>query len=157
MKLQITINGGTLAGRNFDLESGFLTIGRGDNCSIRFDPLSERIASKQHAFIEAKADGYYLTDNNSTNGTMLNGGPISSARLNSGDEIQFGRNGVTATVRIEDQPALAATVAAFTPEQSFRDLQVAQFNQVARQEPVSMQNSLTNFGLGNIAVSTQPE
>ena len=99
MKLQITINGGTLAGRNFDLESGFLTIGRGDNCSIRFDPLSERIASKQHAFIEAKADGYYLTDNNSTNGTMLNGGPISSARLNSGDEIQFGRNGVTATVR----------------------------------------------------------
>src|SRR6266404_3334716 len=150
MKLQLTMNGGTLAGRTFDLESGFLTIGRGDTCSVRFDPLSERIASKQHAFIEAKADGYYLTDNNSTNGTLLNGNPIASSKLASGDEIQFGRNGVTARVYIERPADLPAT-ALYTPQESFRDLQMAQFNQAARQESVSLQNSLSNFGLGNIS------
>ena len=62
MKLQLTVNDGTLAGRVFELESGFLTIGRGENCSVRFDPTSERIASKQHAFIEARPDGYYITE-----------------------------------------------------------------------------------------------
>ena len=70
MKLQLTIGSGTLAGQVFDLETGFMTIGRGENCTVRFDPSGERIASKQHAFIEAKADGYYLTDNQSTNGTL---------------------------------------------------------------------------------------
>jgi RsiW-degrading membrane proteinase PrsW (M82 family) len=154
MKLQLTMNGGSLAGRTFDLESGFLTIGRGDTCSVRFDPLSERIASKQHAFIEAKPDGYYVTDNGSTNGTLVNGNPITSAKLSSGDEIQFGRNGVTGRVEIA-QSELPAT-AMFNPQESFRELQVAQFNQIAQQEPVSFQNSLANFGLGNIAVSTAP-
>lgn len=157
MKLYVTINGGTLAGRSFDLESGFLTIGRGDNCSIRFDPLGERIASKQHAFIEAKVDGYYLTDNNSTNGTFLNGASVTSAKLSSGDQIQFGRNGVTATVRIEDQPGVAATAPAFAQQESFRDLQVAQFNQIAATEPVGFQNSISNFGLSSIsAVKPEP-
>ncbi|HMT09774.1 MAG TPA: FHA domain-containing protein, partial [Pyrinomonadaceae bacterium] len=93
-KLTITIESGTLAGRVFELENGFLSVGRGDTCSIRFDPLSERIASKQHAFIEARADGYYLTDNQSTNGTYLNGSPIFSNSLRDGDVIQFGKNGV---------------------------------------------------------------
>jgi RsiW-degrading membrane proteinase PrsW (M82 family) len=143
MKLLLTINSGTLAGQRFELETGFLTIGRGETCSIRFDPLNERIASKQHAFIEAKPDGYYVTDNNSTNGTLLNGQVISaSAKINSGDTIQFGKNGVTATASIEgssfDAPAA----------QSFRDYQVEQFNQTAQQEPQDFQTSLANFGLG---------
>ena len=72
MKLQLTVESGTLAGQRFELETGFLTVGRSETCSVRFDPASERIASKQHAFIEAGPDGYYLTDNQSTNGTLLN-------------------------------------------------------------------------------------
>ncbi|HYJ92866.1 MAG TPA: FHA domain-containing protein, partial [Pyrinomonadaceae bacterium] len=68
MQLRLTINGGSLTGQEFTLQTGFLTVGRSETCSVRFDPLTERIASKQHAFIEAKPDGYYLTDNKSTNG-----------------------------------------------------------------------------------------
>src|SRR5688500_18930956 len=98
IKLQLTVNEGTLAGQIFHLETGFLWVGRGENCSVRFDPAAERIASKQHAFIEAKADGYYITDNQSTNGTLVNGNRIDTAQLHSGDTIQFGRNGVTASV-----------------------------------------------------------
>ena len=102
MKLSLKINSGTLGGQSFELVEGALTIGRGDNCSVKFDPFGEKIASKQHAFIETKSDGYYLTDYNSTNGTYLNGQKISTAKLNSGDRVQFGKNGVEATVSITE-------------------------------------------------------
>lgn len=147
-KLTITIDAGTLAGRSFELETGFLSIGRGENCSIRFDPLGERIASKQHAFIETRADGYYITDNQSTNGTFLNGQLITSAKLNNGDTVQFGKNGVTAIIRIDD--AYVSSVA------DFRSAQIDQFEQVAQTRPHSMQNSLVNFGLSSASV-VKPE
>jgi len=101
MKLSLNIQSGSLAGRRFELTDGFLTVGRGERCNIRFDPLSERIASKEHCFIEAKPDGFYLTDNQSTNGTMVNGEKIAAVKLNSGDRLQFGKNGVTALIQIE--------------------------------------------------------
>lgn len=151
MKLYLTISSGSLAGQNYDLETGFVTIGRSDTCSVRFDPMVERIASKQHAFIEAKADGFYLTDNKSTNGTLLNGQKIETAKLNSGDQIQFGVNGVIASIRIDAAPPPAVAAG-----QSFREYQVEQFNQTVAQEPVSMQASLHNFGLGGAAVKPEP-
>lgn len=141
MKLQLVVDSGTLAGRVFELEIGFLTIGRGETCSVRFDPNTERIASKQHAFVEARADGFYLTDNNSTNGTLINGQSVSVTRLSSGDKIQFGRNGIQASVTIVDHAA--------TPQQSHPDLQAQQFNQVVQAQPVNLQASLNNFALGS--------
>ena len=147
-RLTITIDTGTLAGQTFELETGFLSVGRGDTCSIRFDPLGERIASKQHAFIEARADGYYITDNQSTNGTFVNGSQVDSARLNGGDTIQFGKNGVTATVRIFDSYATAMP--------DFREAQIEQFEHTADSRQRSVQTSLVNFGLSNAAV-IEPE
>lgn len=147
MKLRLTINSGSLAGREFTLETGFLTIGRSDNCSIRLDPLTERIASKQHAFIEAKPDGYYVTDNKSTNGTLLNGAPVETAKLTNGDEVQFGKNGVTARVQIE--PAAEGPQSDLTVDR-FNAYQAAQFEQAAQNRPVSIQNSLSQLGLGNL-------
>lgn len=154
MKLTLTINSGTLAHRKFDLESGFLTIGRGETCSVRFDPQSERIASKQHAFIEARADGFYLTDNQSTNGTLHNGRKVQTVKLNSGDVVQFGANGVTAIVEIEvtnyapEKSRQAQAGAA--PPANFRDFQIDQYNQAAQNKPANLQNSITNLGLGQI-------
>src|SRR5690349_2405703 len=117
MKLRLTITSGTLNGQSFELESGFLSIGRSETCSIRFDPSAERIASKQHAFIEAKADGFYIRDNASTNGTLVNGSRIETAKLSDGDEVQFGRNGTTGTVKIE-----VATTAPAIPQQEFQQI-----------------------------------
>ena len=102
MKLSLNIESGSLAGRRFELTEGFLTIGRGERCNIRFDPMMERIASKEHCFIEARADGFYLTDNQSTNGTIINGEKIQSVRLKAGDRVQFGKNGSTAYIQIEE-------------------------------------------------------
>ncbi|MFN2501455.1 MAG: FHA domain-containing protein, partial [Pyrinomonadaceae bacterium] len=126
MKLSLTIGSGSLVGRTFDLASGFLTIGRSETCTIRFDPATERVASKQHAFIEARADGFYLTDNNSTNGTLVNGHRIETVyKLSSGDEIQFGINGVKATVLLGGaQPDVGAGT-------DVRQYQLQQFNDLA--------------------------
>lgn len=152
MKLRLTINNGTLAGRQFELESGFLTIGRGETCSVRFDPQAERSASKQHAFIEARPDGYYLTDNRSTNGTYVNDERVTTAKLNSGDRIQFGSNGVTAYAFIEQPPADRRG------REEFRAYEVRQFDQIAAQPHATVQSSLNNFGLGSMsAVKPGPE
>jgi RsiW-degrading membrane proteinase PrsW (M82 family) len=162
MKLRLTITSGTLNGQSFELESGFLSIGRSETCSIRFDPSAERIASKQHAFIEAKADGFYIRDNASTNGTLVNGSRIETAKLSDGDEVQFGRNGTTGTVKIE-----VATTAPAIPQQEFQQIQNQQFHQVEAQASAQFQaqqsvptksiaQSLGSLGLGNIDQPVNP-
>ena len=147
MKLRLTVHTGTLAGRVFELQSGFLTIGRGENCSIRFDPRTERIASKQHAFIEARSDGFYITDNNSLNGTMVNGYRIQKAKVNSGDNIQFGRNGVSATAHIDAVAPPLADLAA---------VQLQQFREAEKQKPDNLQHSMANIGLGHLEAVPEP-
>ncbi|MEP6703989.1 MAG: PrsW family glutamic-type intramembrane protease [Acidobacteriota bacterium] len=146
MKLRLTVNTGTLAGHVYELESGFLTIGRGENCSIRFDPKIERIASKQHAFIEAKADGFYLTDNKSLNGTLVNGEKIQRIQIHPGDTIEFGRKGASASVQIE----LSSTV----PDQSAAQFQ--QIQQVAERHTDNLQNSMSSIGLGQLEAVPEP-
>ena len=156
MKLLLTITSGTLSGQVFDLESGFMTIGRGETCTVRFDPMGERIASKQHAFIEARPDGYYVADNNSTNGTIVNGVPVQTSKLTSGDTVQFGKNGVTATIQIQDGQVFQQPI----PQESFRQLQLDQFQQAAQHQPESFQNSIVNIGLGSLptaAAARPPE
>ena len=125
MKLTLTITSGTLNGQTFDLETGFLSIGRSETCSVRFDPAAERIASKQHAFIEARPDGFYIRDNASTNGTLVNGSRIETHKLNDGDSVQFGRNGTLGTVCIQ-----VASTAPAIPPQEFQQIQNQQFQQV---------------------------
>lgn len=152
MKLRLTITSGTLAGQVFDLGTGFLSIGRSANCSVRFDPRTELVASKQHAFIEARPDGYYITDNQSTNGTLVNGIRVDHAKLNSGDSIQFGRNGVSAAIAIE-----STNIPDSVPAADFRDAQLHQFNNAALLEPISVKNSVSSLGLGNVSTVTEKE
>lgn len=152
MKLLLTITSGTLTGQVFELESGFLTVGRGDNCSVRFDPAGERIASKQHAFIEARPEGYFIADNNSTNGTLVNDQRVQRVQLNAGDTVQFGKNGVTASIQIQNAAAFQQPI----PQESFRQNQINQFEQAAQSQPVSVQNSIATFGLGQLEAHPEP-
>ena len=46
--------------------------------------------SGQHAIIAKLADSYQLQDLHSTNGTQVNGIPITEVELKDGDKIQFG-------------------------------------------------------------------
>ena len=68
---------------------GRLVIGRGSDCDLVLD---EPEMSRRHAMIEVTADGIYLRDMGSANGTFVNGVQVRDAVLYSGDQIAFDRN-----------------------------------------------------------------
>ncbi len=155
MKLTLNIRFGSLAGRNFELTEGILTVGRGENCAVRFDPLTERIASKEHAFIEAKTDGFYLFDNQSSNGTLLNGEKIQNAKLNHGDLVQFGINGIEATVKIEGDSYTSEPTLLKPSFQVPSNFQATSANQFAQPQSDNWRNSIAGLGAGHIQEPVQ--
>jgi adenylate cyclase len=87
----------------------------GDSCTIGRHPnntlqLGDREMSKEHAVIEAGADGYRIRDLGSSNGTFVNGQRVREQVLREGDEI---RMGVTRLI-FRTEP-LAATVGQTEP------------------------------------------
>ncbi len=78
---------GELHGQVFPLNENICIIGRHDDCTI---VLRDASMSRHHAII-SRDDGYYVVaDQNSSNGTFVNGQRIEKARLRSGDEVVFG-------------------------------------------------------------------
>lgn len=59
-------------GTRFDLFGG-ATLGRSGDADISFE---DRYASGLHARVYPRGDRYFVEDMNSTNGTLLNGGPL---------------------------------------------------------------------------------
>lgn len=67
-----------------------ISIGRESDNDIVVD---NKLASRHHAIIQKIKEVYFLKDENSTNGTFLNGQKIPEGkyvRLNSGDKITIG-------------------------------------------------------------------
>ncbi|HSC73296.1 MAG TPA: FHA domain-containing protein [Gaiellaceae bacterium] len=76
-------------GRDFELDSAQLTIGRGGQNDIPIR--SDEYASARHARFEPRQDGVWVQDLGSTNGTYLNGARLDRPRrLNAGDVIRVG-------------------------------------------------------------------
>ena len=79
------------------LRSRSALIGRSPNCAINLEPFpNSDIVSAQHANIVRRDDGYWLTDTNSTNGTIVDGiylQPGEWMRLRDGSQIQLGETG----------------------------------------------------------------
>ncbi len=76
-------------GTRFKLGTGSAGIGRGVRNEIR---ILDTEASRQHALITFKNGSYFITDQKSSNGTLVNGTQIQSTRLSNGDHIQIGRS-----------------------------------------------------------------
>jgi protease PrsW len=146
MKLSITLQNSSLVGKTFDITTGYLTFGRSEKCNVKFDQ-TERIISSNHAYIQFLGDGFYLVDNNSTNGSFVNGERVQKIRLNSGDKIGFGRNGVEAIVQI----------LSLQSDQVKPVFQIPQINQVFQQPIPSVMNSMSYIGLHNNNVHKQPK
>ena len=81
---------GDADGRVFEIDAAAVTVGRGHANDI---PLDDEFASTQHARLESRADGVWLEDVGSTNGTAVNGTLIDGPRkLSPGDVIRIGRH-----------------------------------------------------------------
>jgi pSer/pThr/pTyr-binding forkhead associated (FHA) protein len=72
----------------FDIEEAQVTVGRSDDNAIQLDHAS---VSGHHAQFTLEAGGYELRDLGSTNGTRVNGEPITTVRLEGGEQIRFGK------------------------------------------------------------------
>src|SRR5438105_3399362 len=76
-----------ISGTAYDLMDEAITIGRGpDNTIVVNDPS----ISTHHGQLLLEADTYRLKDLGSTNGTRVNGNPVTEWVLRFGDRIRFG-------------------------------------------------------------------
>ena len=67
-----------------------MSVGRGAENGIRID--SDDYVSSRHAQFEVRADGLWIEDAGSTNGTFVNGARVTSARLlQQGDVVRIGQ------------------------------------------------------------------
>jgi pSer/pThr/pTyr-binding forkhead associated (FHA) protein len=74
--------------REVQVDGSPLTIGRAtDNAVV----VADGRASRHHARIQARRGALVLTDLGSTNGTRVNGVPVTEVVLGQGDRIEIGR------------------------------------------------------------------
>ncbi|MGI9428218.1 MAG: FHA domain-containing protein, partial [Bythopirellula sp.] len=86
-------------GTRFQLDEAVHTVGRTQDNSVR---LHDTEVSRSHAELIRKGDGYALRDLASSNGTFVNGQPMTERDLVSGDQLQFGRSLLLYTGAVED-------------------------------------------------------
>jgi hypothetical protein len=115
---------GRLSGMEFSVGSKPITFGRGEENDI---VLTTASASRLHAELRPEASGYVLYDRGSTNGTRVNGIPVTVRWLEHGDLITIGDEifrfdgpDSTATTRAVRVPAVGSAAA----KASSRALQV---------------------------------
>jgi hypothetical protein len=73
--------------KSFALSKQKLTIGRTNSNDIM---IPEQTVSSNHASLLNEGGNWYIVDNNSTNGTFVNGTRVSRQKLNNNDIIKLG-------------------------------------------------------------------
>ena len=88
MHLKLRIVGGKHAGQEIAVQGEKFLIGRGEDCHLR--PSSDSV-SRRHCEIRIDGQATWITDLNSSNGTLVNGARISGDyKLNPGDQLRIG-------------------------------------------------------------------
>lgn len=98
---ELVVEEGPVAGQKLALVRSVL-IGRGDEAGwVLLDPDLSRV----HAHVEVRADGVWLRDAGSKNGTRLDGAPVTTdeagVRLRDGARVKLGKT----TLRFRERPA----------------------------------------------------
>jgi ATP-binding cassette subfamily B protein len=92
----LTIREGPDAGQEYLIDERPAVIGRSTDNAV---PVNDDEASRRHCRVYWDLDAYAIEDLRSSNGTYLNGSPVESARLRSGDLIQVGATVIEFTLR----------------------------------------------------------
>jgi hypothetical protein len=107
-KVIVTLNG--VVQQEISLLKPRLTIGRRPNNDLVLDQLT---VSGQHAAIDTSSIGVFVLDLGSTNGTLVNGQPITKHLLQHGDVFEIGkyrlRYQATDDARVAELPASSAS------------------------------------------------
>lgn len=82
------INEGPLKGLRFELHSALTNVGRGEHNDIA---IKDESVSDSHAKIQRRADGWWIVDQGSTNGTYVGGRRVQGEqRLEGAPDLRFG-------------------------------------------------------------------
>ena len=79
---------GFYSGLEVGIDRERIVIGRGRKADLA---LAEATISRAHAALGYDADGFYVEDLGSTNGTLVNGARVTRQTLKDDDEIQMGK------------------------------------------------------------------
>ncbi len=100
--LELYARSGPERGNRYPL-AGPMRIGRSAECEVR---LADNRASRVHAVLERRADGMWIADNGSLNGTFVNGARIAQpVRLSPGDAVTICENEFVVQPAAGDAPA----------------------------------------------------
>ena len=92
MKARLTFTRGSKAGEHLDIEVDDVTIGRSPEVAVQFLQ-GEALVSGFHATIFSREGKHFIRDEDSRNGTYVNGKRVSEQLIRSGDIIEFGQGG----------------------------------------------------------------
>ena len=84
----VLVKRGPNAGSTFLMDAELTTAGRDPGSAIFLDDVT---VSRKHAAFERRADGWFIKDTGSLNGTYVNGEQVEETKLATGDEVQIGR------------------------------------------------------------------
>jgi pSer/pThr/pTyr-binding forkhead associated (FHA) protein len=84
----VLVQSGFYEGLEVCVDRDWLVVGRGRSADL---VLAEPTISRSHAAIGFDAQGFFVQDLGSTNGTMVNGGKVERTALKHGDLIQMGK------------------------------------------------------------------
>jgi S1-C subfamily serine protease len=111
MRIELRIQSGSRAGQTQSFEKSVIAVGRHPLSDLRFDPNIDIDVSTRHGEIRQFDNQYLIVDNESTNGTFVNGERLprgGSRSLKHGDVIGFGNHGPTVAVAIAPARPAAA-------------------------------------------------
>ena len=97
--MRLVILSGSLAGTTFEVTRAGLTVGRRQECEVRFGDADNRV-SGLHARISWRDGAWILRDESSRNGTLLDGQRVTETTLVNGRIVTFGEGGPTARVEL---------------------------------------------------------
>ena len=101
----LVMNTGASAGARFELLSTEENmLGRDWDCKI---VLNDPQCSRVHASVSRLEDGWWIRDNDSSNGTFVNGQTVNEARLIDGSEVRVGNSVFSFTEKIKPQTSPA--------------------------------------------------
>lgn len=103
MPIELRIQSGSRAGQTQSFEKSVIAVGRHPLSDLRFDPNIDIDVSTRHGEIRQLDNQYLIVDNESTNGTFVNGERLprgGSRSLKTGDVIGFGNHGPTVAIAI---------------------------------------------------------
>ena len=106
MKVTLTILAGARTGLSKSFDQAYVGLGRHPQSDLQFDAEKDLDVSTRHAAVLRAGDGWSVRDLGSANGTFVNGESLSGDRkLQTGDEIRFGKGGPRLRVEIEGMAA----------------------------------------------------